>query len=371
MIITHIHQDHQWTLPACLRVSHQWFHITGRVLYADMFVMGEIKQGVIEGEEFMLGADVTSTRAKKKEAREAKKEGRNVVQRTNFKQQLLGYIQTLTILAHPCPTQQARKSAIVKASKMMTGLQRVIICPETSNDTMEPLCQAILGCSILAGTKGHSFTLHELRSEGCMAEPLDLYQSTLKRFQHATLVVPATTFYMDLKGSFTYLYGRPKDLVDWTRELRSIRLIIGTSVEDMDKGTYENPVITTDISSVLNYLATFINLNPVTFEIYIFEDFEDTLDLVQLRQQLESKVDEIYERGIEESSESSAPSPVHPRPNWSADYQVFGLEDYFAVPDLYRELKEWYADQWRKELQDRQRRKQERADSDGSSTCGE
>jgi hypothetical protein len=78
-----------------------------------------------------MGADVHSTRAKRKEEREAKRESRDVVKRTIFKRQLLEYVQTIEIIEHKCPNRQADRRALFKASKMMTGLKRVILVPES------------------------------------------------------------------------------------------------------------------------------------------------------------------------------------------------------------------------------------------------
>jgi hypothetical protein len=120
--------------------------MAGRILYKEVGIWGEIpKGGKVKEQAFMVGANIDSTRAKRKEEREAKKEGRAVIQRTNFKKQLLAYVQQITIMEHWCPTRQGDRTASMKAAKMMTGLKRAIVIPEATLGGMDALCERIHG----------------------------------------------------------------------------------------------------------------------------------------------------------------------------------------------------------------------------------
>jgi hypothetical protein len=99
---------------------------------------------------------------------------------------------------------------------------------------------------------------------------------------------------------------------------------------------------------LLKSVAPYLTLAKWKIEIYIFNDFDNTLDLVDFREKLKIEVDVAIKA-----------MPEKDRPDWSPNYQVFGLENYFARPDLYLELDQSWMMSWRTELDRRQRAKRE------------
>jgi hypothetical protein len=113
----------------------------------------------------------------------------------------------------------------------------------------------------------------------------------------------------------------------------------------------------TTIEPVQEFLAKFINLNTTKIEIYLFNNFDNTLDLPRFRLDLEAKVKKHYDDSIKYLTENNKLKPEYT--NWSANYQVFGLEDYFAIPRLYYELDDFMMDEWDFELRVRNKAKYE------------
>jgi hypothetical protein len=223
---------------------------------------------------------------------------------------------------------------------------------------MSPLCDRILRCTVLAGLRCQAVTIHGIRKEGMLADPLELFHRVLDKVQHATLVIPPTVFYMDSEPGF--FNGRPEDLVERTKALESIRLIVGYTPGDMmyPMANYRSELAA--IEDVQKFLASFINLNSTKFEIFIFNNFDDTLDLATFRERLEREVEELYQSSIKQWTESNSTELMPQRKIWSAKYQIFGLEDYFAIPGFHRELVSWWVDEWVDELEDRREREDDR-----------
>jgi hypothetical protein len=74
---------------------------------------------------------------------------------------------------------------------------------------------------------------------------------------------------------------------------------------------------------------------------------QDTLD--KFKEQLASKVDQHYQKSIADLTKADKLEAEHS--SWSANYQVFGLEHYFAQPDLAQELDMWLRGDWERDLE--------------------
>jgi hypothetical protein len=149
--------------------------------------------------------------------------------------------------------------------------------------------------------------------------------------------------------------GRPEDLAYPTRHCESVRLIVGISESEIMMLEYDHPVSLTKIGPLQEFLAAFINLNFTKIEIYIFNNFDNTLDLPTFRDELATKVSKHYEDSIKYLTESKRLEAKHT--DWSANYQVFGLEDYFATPKLHYEVDDQWMMEWEQELYERQKAK--------------
>jgi hypothetical protein len=102
-------------------------------------------------------------------------------------------------------------------------------------------------------------------------------------------------------------------------------------------------------------LASFINLNPTEIEIYLLNNFDETLNLVTFREQLNAKLDKHYKDSMKYLKESDKLKPEHE--NWSANYKVLGLREYFVQKSLYLELDDMWMFDWSSEVRDREKRR--------------
>jgi hypothetical protein len=333
------------TLPTCLRVSKHCFEVAGKNLYAELLIDEET-----DVQKLMMGAEITNPRIKRGSGAEITDQPK-----TNFKRKLLKFVQSVTIRTHRCPDQRAARTALIKAAGTMTSLKRMILSPHADFMATHPLCDEERGCPITAGLKCHSLTIHNIQIDGTDDGPLKLFLKELDHVQHATLVIPPTAFYMgSLPGQMAHLSGRPEDLAYPTRKLKSVRLIVAISEMDllMQGDDSAVPAKLAPNTAVQEFLASFINLNPTEIEIYLFNNFDNTLNLVTFREQLKAKLDKHLKDSIKYLKESDKLKPEHE--NWSANYKVLGLEHYFVHPTRYYELDDMWMDDWSWELHARQ-----------------
>ena len=324
--------------------------MAGKILYAELVIDHED-----DPEALMRGADIVDSKVEEVGG-EGKLEGKET-KKTNFKRRLLKHVQSITIRSHQCPKQKSSRIALTKAARLMTGLKRAILVPESDFTATHPLCQRESGCSLVAGIKCKSLTVHNIQVDGTDDGPLELFTTVLKKVQHATLVIPPTQFYMEIRGGMAHLSGQPEDLSYATQHLESVRLILAISENEMMMQSMDFPTALTTIEPVQEFLAKFINLNTTKIEIYLFNNFDNTLDLPRFRLELKAKVKKHYDDSIKYLTESNNLKPEYT--NWSANYQVFGLEDYFAIPRLYYELDDYMMEEWDFELRDRNKAKYE------------
>lgn len=309
----------------------------------------------------MRGAEIIESKEENVEGAgnvggEGKSKGKEIKE-TNFKRQLLKHVQSITIRSHQCPKTKSGRIALTKAASLMTGLKRAILVPELDFMATHPLCQRESGCSLVAGIKCKSLTVHNIQADGTDDGPLELFTTVLKKVQHATLIIPPTQFYMEIRGGMAHLSGQPEDLSYATQHLESVRLIVAISENEMMMQSMDFPTALTTIEPVQEFLAKFINLNTTKIEIYLFNNFDNTLDLPRFRLMLEAKLKKHYADSIKYLTENNKLKPEYT--NWSANYQVFGLEDYFAMPRLYYERDDFMMDEWDFELRVRNKAKYE------------
>jgi hypothetical protein len=346
MIIT---QTDRKTLPACLRVSSQWFDLAGKALYSDVSI------GWVDATELMRGAGIASTAQEIQKSRDAK---------TGYKRQLLKYVQTITIGEHTCPTDKAARSKLTQGARLMTGLKQTILCPEAEFKRTMPLCGKKDGCPILAGIRCHSVTIQDIRRKGASGGPLEQFTPIFDYVKHATLVIQPLAPYIGKGGpvDMARKYGRPQDLAVPTRNLESVRIIVAMSNSDIESINdaldmsffLEKCPKFAEVGHLQDFLAAFINLHPSKIEIYIFNEFSQfegsrgILELDQFREQLAVKVDAHYHKSIAEMTEANQLKPEHS--SWSANYQVFDLEHYFARPDLASDIDIYLRHDWEMDL---------------------
>jgi hypothetical protein len=206
--------------------------VAGKILYAELVLEHED-----DPEALMRGADIVESKVEKVEGAgnvggEGKLKGKEI-KKTNFKRQLLKHVQSITIRSHQCPKTKSDRIALTKAARLMTGLKRAILVPESDFMATHPLCQRESGCSLVAGIKCKSLTVHNIQVDGTDDGPLELFTTVLKKVQHATLIIPPTQFYMEIRGGMAHLSGQPEDLSYATKHLESVRLIVAISENEM------------------------------------------------------------------------------------------------------------------------------------------
>jgi len=118
-------------------------------------------------------------------------------------------------------------------------------------------------------------------------------------------------------------------------------LIFADDKFDLNKVTVPDALVSA--GHLLKHVAPYLKLANWKIEIYIFNDFDNAFDLIDFRDKLKIEVDDAI-RVL----------PEKERPNWTPNYQVFGLEDYFNHPDMYLELDHEWMMGWRMELDRRQ-----------------
>jgi hypothetical protein len=330
--------------------------VAGKILYAELVLDHED-----DPEALMRGADIIESKVEKVEGAgnvggEGKLKGKEI-KKTNFKRQLLKHVRSITIRSHQCPKTKSGRIALTKAARLMTGLKRAILVPESDFMATHPLCQRESGCSLVAGIKCKSLTVHNIQVDGTDDGPLELFTTVLKKVQHATPIIPPTQFYMEIRGGMAHLSGQPEDLSYATQHLESVRLIVAISENEMMMQSMDFPTALTTIEPVQEFLAKFINLNTTKIEIFLFNNSDNTLDLPRFRLELEAKVKKHYDDSNKYLTENNQLKPEYI--NWSANYQVFGLEDYFAIPRLHYELDDYMMEDWDFELRDRSKAKYE------------
>lgn len=166
----------------------------------------------------------------------------------------------------------------------------------------------------------------------------------LDKAQHATLIVPPTDTYMN---EWT---DSAEDLARPTQNLSSIRIIVAHGTIDSHPWSSSEVSL---IASVQQFLASFIKFKTQRIEIYLFHNFNNNLDLDKFRQALKSKVEKQYQDAIKSLKERNELEPEHT--DWSADYEVYDLEDYFKDKKTLLELDHDWMRMWKREL-DRRRR---------------
>jgi len=305
----------------------------------------------------MMGAEITDPEAEGKKEADTKVEADETKPpfKPNFKRQLLKYVRSIVVRPHECPSDRTTRSNLTKAARAMTGLRQAILSPDADFMATHPLCERNT-CPIVSGLKPESITISNLQIDGLDDGPLELFTTAVNKAKHATLIIPPTSFYIGGRGGLpSQMSGRPEDLAYPTRHCESVRLIVGISEMEIMMLEYDHPVSLTRIGPLQEFLAAFINLNFTKIEIYIFNNFNDTLDLPAFRQELVTKVGKHYEDSIKFLTDSKRLEPKHS--NWTANYQVFGLEDYFAIPKLHYEIDDHWIMEWEQELHERQQAK--------------
>ena len=149
--------------------------------------------------------------------------------------------------------------------------------------------------------------------------------------------------------------GRPQDLAAPTRPLESVRIIVAMSDSEIEsmEGALERSPNLAKLGPLQEFLASFLNLHPSRIEIYMFNTpshlgrSKDTLD--KFKEQLAAKVDQHYQDSIEKFTKSK--NLKEEQTNWSPNYQVFDVQNYFAQPSLSQELDEWSRSDWERDLE--------------------
>ena len=336
------------SLPACLRVSSQWFHLAGKVLYPDIVIGWSGAAKLMRGAGISRPLSARSSDIAHQKPKDAK---------TGFKRQLLEYVQTITIKGHTCPTEEADRSALTRGAKLMTGLKQTILSPQARFTETLPLCGNQPGCPILAGIECHSVTIQSIRRQGPSGHPLEDFSPIFDHVEHATLVIQPLVYYIGT-GQPAELSGGnwpPQDLVLSTRNLQSVRILVAISHGEaaLMEEESERTASFASLGPLQSFLASFINLHPSRIEIYMFNDPSDlgrsTKTFDEFKEQLAISVDQTYRNSIKRLTESKELKAEHS--SWSPNYQVFDLEHYFAQPDLSFELENWMGKEWQKELE--------------------
>jgi hypothetical protein len=261
----------------------------------------------------------------------------------NYKRQLLEYVETFAIGEHCCPPKGSSViNSSAKAYGMMPRLQRVISPPGadceptacySGFDDLE--CTVYHLCMSVNLLQYKSLVIHDSGLDTLLHGHLEPFTEMLDTVQHATLVIsPTMTSLKDFGPT-----GNERDRTPL--KLESLRLIFADDKVNPNKATADALV---SAEYLLKSVAPYLKLANWKIETYIFNDFNNTLDLVDFREKSKIEVDDAIKA-----------LPEKDRPDWSPDYEVYGLEDYFNHPDRYLELDHRWMMGWRMELERRQR----------------
>jgi hypothetical protein len=323
MIISHADRR---TLAACLRVSKSFFHLAGRKLYARI----EIDDNT-GWTEIMAVSEIANTSLGRNNHEGARSKQATRPLKIDYKNLLLENVHTIVIRDHLCPQISA---------KMMTGLNRAILA--------EAHCHAAFAfgnddnCCMFADVfEYESLEIHDCDLNTVHYGYWGAFTTLLSKVRHATLVIPPISCYMFHWESLP----RDSSRVPLAK-LSSLKLIFAD--HGFDAFGIAAPCHLVSVESLIKSVASCPTLNNWKIEIYIFNDFDNTFDLVDFREKLKIEVDDAIKAMTEKD-----------RPDWSPDYQVFGLEDYFNHPDMYLELDHEWMMSWRMELDRRQRAQRE------------
>ena len=309
------------TLAACLRVSKSFFHLAGRKLYTRIEVDPDFGWT-----EMLEGAVPHGS---------AENEGRVGVeasqpQTTNYKRQLLGYVETIAIGDHYCrPEDSAKAISLVKTYGMLSRIKKMILtswpdCMPDQNDDYDDdeafARDNDLWCMFAGLLKYESLTLHDCPLDTLLrGYDMEPFTASLDIAQHVTLVVSPKPSFLEYCGPTV---DKPHLL---PLVLESFRLILADYRFEMTNAPAPDLLVSTDV--LIKSLAPYLKLAKWKIEIYIFNDFDNTFDLIDFREKLKIEVDDAIKA-----------LPEKERPDRTPDYQVYGLEDYFNHPDMYLEL---------------------------------
>jgi len=128
--------------------------------------------------------------------------------------------------------------------------------------------------------------------------------------------------------------------------------------------TLERAVGLCRTSHLQDFLASFIALSPTRIEIYLFSnvEFPKSQDLDSFKQQLAVKVKKQHKDLLAKINQSDEQQTL-----WTANYQVYDIEHYFAQPGLCDELERWVLFGWERDLEwlrDQERREKKKASQD-------
>jgi hypothetical protein len=274
----------------------------------------------------------------------------------NFKRQLLKHVKIITIRPHSCPTSPFAWLAVTEGAKMMTGLERVILSPNLDDTTTLPLCQYNT-CPLLSGIECKSVTVGNLHLDHANPSGSHSLVAAIKQAQHVTLVLPPTLMFMNMFGALDEdgvqddTITWPKDLVDLTRHCETVRVIV--AITDMEVVSTYHDVPTSTFDDVYDFLSYYVTLEKTKSEIefFIFYDFGYNLDLDEFRVEFEEVVTKRYEHHIKSLKESNEFKPEHIE--WSPNYQIQGMKEYFDIPGLGDELDIFWIWNWEGELYQR------------------
>jgi hypothetical protein len=275
---------------------------------------------------------------------------------TNFKRQLLKHVKTITIRPHTCPTSPFTWLAVTEGAKMMTGLKRVILSPNLDDTTTLPLCQYNI-CPLLSGIECNSVTVGNLHLDHSDPGSSHSLVAAIEQAQHVTLVLPPTLMFMNMFGSLDEdgalddTITWPKDLVDLTRHCETVRVIV--AITDMEVVSTYHDVPTSTFDDVYDFLAHYVTFEKTRtkIEFYIFYDFGYNLDLDEFREEFDEVVTKRYDQRIKCLKESDEFKPEHIE--WSPNYQILGMKNYFDIPGLSDELDIFWIWNWEGELYQR------------------
>ena len=312
------------SLAACLRVSKQFFDMAGERLYGRIEIDSEtdwvsIMQGV-GSDDTRLGGNIEEGTRSENTARPME---------INYKQILLEYVHTIVISHHCCAGLSLTR--VKKTARMMTGLKRAILTSWAYCSNGDPG-----ECLFAEELQFESLTIHERNLDTLCPGDSDSFDPVLDTVQHATLVISPTM--VSLKDYGLRLNGRDEGP---PLKLESLRLIFAHNRLDAYRDRDRQPSVS--MESLIESVAPCLKLGKWKIEIFIFNDFDSNLDLVDFRDKLKIAVDDAIKA-----------LPKKERPKWTPEYQVFGLEDYFNRPDMYLELDHVWTVGWKTELDNRQ-----------------
>jgi hypothetical protein len=190
---------------------------------------------------------------------------------------------------------------MAQAASLMTSLKKIVLYPDFGiTSCRQNYRQSI--CPLLDNLKADAVTIQNIRQIGpAGSRPLEQFDSISDNVKHATLVLPSTAPFIGGGSSDQHPQWSPRDLAFSTRNLDSVRLIIGLNLNEALRieaklGRRVSICKSIPLQAFLASFLTAHSAKAAKVDIYLFYgiDFPKNHNLEEFRQQLAVKVEQQH-----------------------------------------------------------------------------